>query len=223
MLLIRPNRKDRGRVAAFLAVLLLHLCAGLLILPGSNLHVPIPHPEEGVTLTFLPASAPRPASVLRHSQVPLSPLSTKKQEAPFAAGPNPAEARRPEEPNNSITLPFIDWNAEAEAEVRRKGASEETERQRRNLAGPSASQLEWWQHNAPLVRGHHELGDTEYAAGGEVITWLNDKCFYTTNGITTFGMPQTSKVCKDPPKPETHLFKDMRKQLDEYQRGGSTP
>jgi hypothetical protein len=27
-------------------------------------------------------------------------------------------------------------------------------------------------------------------------------------------MPQTTKVCKDPPKPETDLFKDMRKKLD---------
>jgi hypothetical protein len=32
-------------------------------------------------------------------------------------------------------------------------------------------------------------------------------------------MPQTSKVCKDPPKPETELFKDMRKKLDEGAKG----
>ena len=44
--------------------------------------------------------------------------------------------------------------------------------------------------------------------------------FYTTHGISTFGMPQTSQVCKDPPKPETELFKDIRKKPDERAKGG---
>ena len=48
---------------------------------------------------------------------------------------------------------------------------------------------------------------------------MNDKCFYTNHGITTFGLPQTGMVCKDPPKPETDLFKDMRKKLDEGAKG----
>jgi hypothetical protein len=54
---------------------------------------------------------------------------------------------------------------------------------------------------------------------GELITWMNDKCYYTTHGIATFGMPQTSMVCKDPPKPETDLFKHMRKKLDAAPKG----
>lgn len=138
------------------------------------------------------------------------------------AGPKAPESSVASQPSNAITVPYIDWDAEAEAVVRRKRDGEETERLRRNLAGPSDSQLDWWRKNAPLVRDHHDLGDTERAEGGEVITWLNDRCFYTTNGITTFGMRQTSKVCKDPPKPETELFKDMRKKLDERE-SSSTP
>jgi hypothetical protein len=92
--------------------------------------------------------------------------------------------------------------------------NEEQARRRRNLAGPSDSQLEWWKNNAPAVGEHHKPGDTEHSEG-EVITWQNDKCFWTTRGLTTYGMPQTSKVCKDPFKPDTELFKDMRKKLDE--------
>jgi hypothetical protein len=220
--LIRPDRKDRGRVTAFLAVIVLHFVAALLVLSGSEIHIPKLRPEQDMTLTFLPSATPRHSAELAQPPAPANPSSANKRQATLAAGPKPAVPDAAAEPSNAITLPFIDWDAEAQAEARRKEINEETERQRRNLAGPSAAQLEWWKHNAPSVRDHHELGDTERAAGGEVITWLNDRCFYTTKGIATFGMPQTSKVCKDPPKPETHLFQDMRKQLDEREIS-STP
>jgi hypothetical protein len=59
------------------------------------------------------------------------------------------------------------------------------------------------------------MGDTEGAAGGRVITWVSDKCYWTTSGATTAGIPQTTKVCKDPPKADEELFKDMRKKLDD--------
>lgn len=121
-------------------------------------------------------------------------------------------------PSNAITLP-LDLSADAEAAARRELDQAENEKRRRNLAGPSESQLTWWKNNAPLVRGYHEPGDSEHAEGGELITWVNDKCFYTTHGITTFGMPETSKVCKDPPTPATDLFKDMRKKLDDSAKG----
>jgi hypothetical protein len=50
---------------------------------------------------------------------------------------------------------------------------------------------------------------------------MNDECYFTTHGINTFGMSQTSQVCEDPPKPETELFKDMRKKLDESAKGSA--
>jgi hypothetical protein len=120
------------------------------------------------------------------------------------------------EPNNAIAP--LDLGVEADAAARRQSDLEENERRWRNLAGPSESQLEWWRNNTPLARDHR-LGDIERAEGGELITWMNDKCFFTTHGINTFGLPQTSRVCKDPPKPETDLFKDMRKRLDESAKG----
>jgi hypothetical protein len=112
-------------------------------------------------------------------------------------------------------------SSNADAIARRQSDKERNERRWRNLAGPSDSQLEWSRNNVPLVRGYHQLNDAERAEGGELITWMNDKCFYTNHGITTFGLPQTSMVCKDPPKPETDLFKDMRKKLDEGAKGSA--
>lgn len=117
------------------------------------------------------------------------------------------------QPSNAITLP-LDLSADAAAAAARQSEKDEAERHWRNLAGPSDSQLEWSRNNTPLVREYHQPGDDESAEGGELISWVSDKCYYTTHGIATFGMPQTSKVCKDPPKPETDLFKDMRKKLD---------
>jgi hypothetical protein len=122
------------------------------------------------------------------------------------------------EPGNAITLP-LDLGTEADAVARRQANQEEDERRLRNLAGPSESQLQWSRNNVPLIRNYHQFGDDERAAGGELITWVNDKCYYTTHGATTFGMPLTGMVCKDPPKPETDLFKDMRKKLDDGAKG----
>jgi hypothetical protein len=121
------------------------------------------------------------------------------------------------EPNNAITVPYIDWGAEAEAGAKRKVDSDEAERHRRNLAGPSGSQLDW--NNAAIVGEHPKFGDSERAEGGEAITWESDKCYWTTHGVTIYGMPQTSKVCKDPPKADAELFKGMRKKLDEGDTG----
>jgi hypothetical protein len=37
--------------------------------------------------------------------------------------------------------------------------------------------------------------------GGEVITWINDRCFVTNRGWTPFDInPQSQVLCKDPPR-----------------------
>lgn len=144
---------------------------------------------------------------------------TRRAASPETEPPPSAPAPEPE-PSNAITLP-LDLSSYADAAARRQSEKEAIERRRRNLAGPQDSQLEWSRNNVPLVRDYHQRNDTEHAEGGELIVWMNDKCFYTNRGITTFGLPQTSMVCKDPPKPETELFKDMRKKLDEGAKGSA--
>jgi hypothetical protein len=215
MRLKRPDRSERWRVAVFIAVVCLHVLAGLLIFATGTIRIErVRALETPLSLLWLSRENPPKAPVTSPASIPEHSLNRR------AASPDvepPADIAAPE-PSNAITLP-LDLSTDAEAVARRRSESEENERRRRNLAGPSDSQLEWSKNNVPLIRDYHQRNDIEHAEGGEIITWMNDKCFYTTQGISTFGLPQTSMVCKDPPKPETDLFKDMRKKLDESTKG----
>jgi hypothetical protein len=214
MRLMRTGQSERERVAVFLAVVGLHILAGLLLFATRTIRIArVRAADVPLSLLWLSqensskSPVTTPASIAEHS--------LKRR----AAAPDvpPRDIAAPE-PSNAITLP-LDLSTDADAAARRQSEKEGNERRWRNLAGPSDSQLAWSRNNVPLVRDYHQLNDTEHAEGGEVITWMNDKCFYTNHGITTFGLPQTSMVCKDPPKPETDLFKDMRKKLDEGAKG----
>ncbi len=181
------------------------------MLAAGKIPIAILQPEQGVIVAFLPsAKLRRPLSDLSTSQVSANVSNPNKRESS-----TPADGKRVSEPNNAITAPYIDSGAEAEAAGKRKIENDEAERRRRNLAGPSDSQLDWARSNAAIVGEHHAVGDSERAEGGEAITWENDKCYWTTHGVTIYGMPQTLKVCKDPPQADAELFKEMRKKLDE--------
>lgn len=184
------------------------------MLAATKIRIAILRPEQGVIVMFLPPSVPRrPPLDLSTSQAPTNVSNPKKREPSTPADLKPIA--EPTEPNNAITVPYIDWGAEAEAGGQRKIDADEAERRRRNLADPSDSQLDWARNNAAIVSEHHKLGDSERAEGGGVITWENDKCYWTTHGVTTYGMPQTTKICKDPPRADAELFNEMRKKLDE--------
>jgi hypothetical protein len=180
------------------------------MLPGP---IRVLHLQADAPLSLLPL--PREAPTRRLPEVeapaPVPPARKRDSAQEKVRLPNAADAP----PSNAITLP-LDLSPGGPAKTLLDQV--EAERRWRNLAGPSDAQLELSRSNAPLSRDYHQSGDTERSEG-EVITWVSDKCFYTTQGITTFGMPQTRKVCKDPPKPETELFKGMRKKLDERENG----
>jgi hypothetical protein len=196
----------------FVAVVCLHALAGLLIIATGTIRIGrVQVVDAPLSFLWLSQESPPQRPVPSAASVPEHNL--KRREASLDNAP--PDVATPE-PSNAITLP-LDLSSDTVA--RRQADKEENERRWRNLAGPSESELEWSRNNVPLVRDYHQLGDSERAEGGELITWVNDKCYFTTHGVTTFGMPQTSKVCKDPPKPETELFKDMRKELDESAKG----
>jgi hypothetical protein len=214
MRLKRPGQSERWRVAVFIAVIGLHVLAGLLIFSTGTIRIERLPAAAPLSLLWLSPENPLKLPVPSAATTPEP--SLKRRQASLDVEPPAAHAVP--EPNNAITLPF-DLSTEADAAARRQSDKEGKERRWRNLAGPSDSQLEWSRNNVPLIRDYHQFGDSERAEGGELITWVNDKCFYTTHGLTTFGLPQTGMVCKDPPKPETDLFKDMRKKLDESAKG----
>jgi hypothetical protein len=215
MRLRRPDRSERWRVAVFIAVAGLHFLAGWLIFATGTIRIArVRAVDAPLPLLWLFQERPPPLRVPAAASAPERNLKRRAASRDIARPPGVATP----EPGNAITPP-LDFSTDTDTVARRQADKEENERRWRNLAGPSQSQLEWSRNNAPLVRGYHQFGDEEHAEGGELIAWVNDKCYYTTHGITTFGMPQTSMVCKDPPKPETELFKDMRKKLDEGAKG----
>jgi hypothetical protein len=215
MRLMRHDQSGGWRLAVFVAVVGLHVLAGLLIFATSSIRIArLPTVDAPPSLLWLSRESPLQRSAISPATIPEH--SVKRREMPLDIEPPPRLAAP--EPSNAITLP-LDLRTEADAAARRQANQEQDEKRLRNLAGPSESQLEWSRNNVPLIRNYHQFGDDERAEGGELITWVNDKCFYTTHGAATFGMPQTSMVCKDPPKPETDLFKDMRKKLDDGAKG----
>jgi hypothetical protein len=215
MRLKRPDQSERWRVGVFVAVVGLHVLAGLFIFATGSIRIARPRAvDTPLSLLWLSPESPQQRPVPSAATNPERNL--KRREAAREVE-RPPEFAAPES-SNAITLP-LDLSSDADSVARRQAGNEENDRRRRNLAGPSESQLEWSKNNVPLVRGYHQLNDLEHAEGGELITWMNDKCFYTNHGISTLGLPKTSMVCKDPPKPETDLFKDMRKKLDESARG----
>jgi len=205
MQLRRSDHSERWRVAVFVAVIGLHVLVGVIILATGTIRIArLRAVETPLSLLSLAQESPPKPPV---SPPAIDAQNIKNREPPRDGDRSPSA--QPE--TNAITLPL---DLSTEAAVRRQAGQGDAERRWRNLAGPSESALQWWKDNAPLARDHLS-GESEKADGGELITWVNDKCYFTTHGITTFGMPQTSRVCKDPPKPDTELFKDMRKILDE--------
>lgn len=214
MRLIRYGQSGKERLAVLVAVLSLHILAALLIFATGSIRIARMRASAPLSLLWL--SKENPPNPRINSSAPILERSLKSRAV------SPEIERSPEvaapEPSNAITLP-LDLSTDADSVARRQADKDENEKRRRNLAGPSDSQLEWSRNNVPLIREYHQLNDTEHADGGEIITWMNDKCFYTTHGISTLGLPQTSMVCKDPPKPETDLFMGMRKKLDQSAKG----
>ena len=218
MRLRRPGQAERGRAAVFAAVAALHVLAVWLLFATGTIRIARLRAAD-TPLSLLRLSPERPPPSQLPSAAAASTLQHNlKKRAASPDNESPPPSVTAPEPRNAISLP-LDLSADADSIARRQTEEEGNERRRRNLVGLSDSQLEWSRHNVPLPRNYHQLNDAESAEGGELITWMNDKCFYTNRGITTFGLPQTSLVCKDPPKPETDLFKDLRKKLDESAKG----
>jgi hypothetical protein len=214
MRLEQTDQSNGRRAAVFVAVVGLHVLVGLLILASGTIR--IARLRAAAPLSLLWLSRESPPQVPADSAAPLPEHNSMRKTAAPDVEPPPGVT----EPSNAITLP-LDLSAEADAAARRQSDKEAHEKRWRNLAGPSDSQLEWSRNNAPLIRDYHRFGDAARAEGGELITWMNDKCYSTTHGLTTFGLQQSGVVCKDPPKPETDLFKDMRKGLEQSAKGNA--
>lgn len=204
----RFDRTTRRRMVLLIIIVIVHVLLGYLVIHVDRFRTSLP-PDRLTEITFLPPSRPRPSTEHRSPTESMQRLTDHTSK-------RATDQPKTTEPSNAVATPNINWNAEAEAATRRQTDNEEMEQRRKNLAGPSDAQLDWARNNAPLIRPHPEAGDTERAEGGQVITWVSDKCHWTTASAPW--MSQTTKICKDPPKPEDEIFKDMRKERDDRER-----
>jgi hypothetical protein len=91
----------------------------------------------------------------------------------------------------------IDWLSEPERVARERVAKDEAD----ELLHSFATHPQGKEITTPNTN-QHGAGETQYLEGGQVITWINDRCHYTTDGPPDIfsSMHMTQKVCKDPPR-----------------------
>jgi hypothetical protein len=84
-------------------------------------------------------------------------------------------------PEGGITLPLeipraTDWETEARRVAGEVAARESEEKRLRPLDRPPAGM-----GPLPPKPSGHEFGDTQRFEGGEIITWIDDRCYYSNN------------------------------------------
>jgi hypothetical protein len=163
MRLMRDGQSGRWRLAVLVAVLGVHVLAGWLLFATSSILIARGRAAAPLSLLWLPQESPANPRI---NSPPIPAHSLKRRTASADIEPTPQIAAP--EPSNAITLP-LDLSSDADSVARRQADKEENERRRRNLAGPSDSQLEWSRNNVPLLRDYHQLNDIEHAEGGERI------------------------------------------------------
>jgi hypothetical protein len=126
--------------------------------------------------------------------MPLRPLPKpspqQKARAPSGARiPLPAASPAPAlVPDTTISVPPIDWDAEG---ARSAGNLEVGEKPGPALDSKPQALVLPDKSNLP-----HKAGDTEHFEGGQLITWINEVCYYTSRpGPMNFG-GESRKVCK---------------------------
>jgi hypothetical protein len=126
---------------------------------------------------------PRPSS-RPPAQRKLRALSSLRPPMPIAQPPAPA-------PDTTITVPPIDWYAEGARSARNAFKDEMREKPAPSLDSKPQVLVLPDKSNMP-----HKAGDTEHFEGGEVITWVNERCYYTNRPAAILFGGASQRVCK---------------------------
>ena len=95
------------------------------------------------------------------------------------------------EHSTAITVPPIDWYAEGARSAREVFKDQLRETPEPSLDSKPQALVLPDRSNLP-----HKAGDTEHFEGGEVITWVNERCYYSNRpSAISFG-GASQKVCK---------------------------
>jgi hypothetical protein len=126
-------------------------------------------------------SADEPKTILYFLDPPL-PIKRPAASKPVPLRPRFSRPRDAPTPNNAITLPEaspdaqppIDWETEAARAVQDAVARQMAKESLRSLARPQEGM-----GPPPPKSARHKLGDSERLEGGEVIDWVDDRCYYS--------------------------------------------
>jgi len=214
----RPD-SENWRAGVFVLVVLFHAILAIVLLRASRLLDLRQGDEQALEITFIreprqnppdaanaPVATPRSATEANKATVRKTPQDPDQQSRSVIAGDTQATA-----------VPPIDWESAAQAAADAGIANAEQDKLHRNLSGPSPAQLEWIRKNAPSRDSQHHAGDTDYFDGGEIITWVSDRCYYSTAGKAVYGPGlQTVRICKKPGRAARgDLLNNMQQYLDE--------
>jgi hypothetical protein len=123
---------------------------------------------------------PLPQSLVRESRA----ASAARIPVPIIESPVP-------ELSTAITVPPIDWYAEGARSAREVFKDQLRETPEPSLDSKPQALVLPDRSNLP-----HKAGDTEHFEGGEVITWVNERCYYSNRpSAISFG-GASQKVCK---------------------------
>jgi hypothetical protein len=179
------------RLPLFAAVALAHVFVIAIIIASSQFQVLLPATMDRQELVLLDLrDAVRTQAMVKSivsrsvSRIATRPPATPPPKAGVVA---PAPARTHAGP--------IDWAAEARQVVRNS-----IEREARGDPYRSFS-IYARGIDVPDRDATQRRGDSQRFEGGEVISWISDRCFYTNRGWDPFTViPQAQLLCKDPPR-----------------------
>jgi hypothetical protein len=125
----------------------------------------------------------------------LTPTASREPAAVLRRKASTADAP-PARPYPALTLSApIDWTNEAMLVARAAVARHVQTGSYRSLSTHPAGV------DLPNPDPTQRAGSSQSFEGGEVISWVDDRCFYTNHGWVPYQIiPPAQKVCKDPPR-----------------------
>ena len=160
--------------------------------------------QEPLLVTFideLREALPAPVSDL-----PITP-SPRVKRRPRLEPPAVSLPEAPETSTAPSTIPFDDMRADL-GSIARDAVTRQLERESLRQPGVAPRGM-----GPPPKQGSHAAGDSEYREGGEVITWINERCYYTNKpppGPDLGPLRLNHPICRSG-KPQYQDFETWRK------------
>ena len=199
-------RPAPGRLIVLVVICIGHL--GLIVILDSSSPKrkrPLEPEQEPLLVTFIDEL--REALPAPSSNPPITPLPREKRR-PQIDLPTVNLPEVPETSTAPSTIPFDDMRSDL-GSVAREAVARQLERESLRQPGVAPKGM----GPPPEPGSQHVAGDTEHREGGEVITWISDRCYYTNKpppGPDLGPLRLNHPICRSG-KPQYEDFETWRK------------